>query len=111
MKLYKEEFDTDYHPSQSIVDTIESLGFEDNSWHNNVCPSWTLGVDKETDYLGGYELFINAINEDLRECCGSCRFTLLKFDDNLNSSYEVQTVLETEDFDAMVAFIKTMGDK
>jgi len=104
---YTNEFDTEYHPSRAIIEAIECLGFKDNSWHNNVCPSWTLGVDKETDYLGGYELFIDAIDEDLRECCGGSRFTLLQFGDALNSSYEATLVFETDTLDAIVAFIKT----
>jgi len=102
MKLYKEEFDTEYHPSQSIVDTIESLGFSDNSWHNNTCPSWTLS--------DGYELFIDAEDENLREV-GPCRYTLLKYNEQEEQN-DINSIIETDLLGDVVNYIKAIrGDK
>lgn len=40
---YKTEFDREEWPEQNEIDALEKLGALDQSWHNDVCPIWSLG--------------------------------------------------------------------
>lgn len=102
--LYKKEFDTEYHPSRSIVDIVEDLGFTDSSWHNNTCPSWVLS-DRNCLWVK-YELFIDAEDEKLREV-GPCRYTLLKYNEEEDQN-DIDPIIETEFLGDVVNYVKSL---
>ena len=53
--LYQREFAKQYHPEPDLIKALESQGFKDESWHNDVCPKWCY-----TGEMSIVEIFVNA---------------------------------------------------
>ena len=67
MSGFADEFGSEYAVESEIVEWFAANGWEDSSWHNNICPSWSL------EYLGTRgdllaEVFVDAIDPAEREC-------------------------------------------
>ena len=70
---YKLEFTKDYHPSKDIIKALEAIGAIDQSWHNDVCPSWSLN---------GKRLFIDCESPKNREFKEMNSFFLTEYDED-----------------------------
>ena len=88
------EFSPEMQPTDVEVASIELAGMRDDSWHNNICVSFTRP--------GGtyvYTLWTDAIKESDREMCGY-RFLLQRFsaeyefDSNLYEGDDLQSALD-----------------
>ena len=85
---YREEF-PDYDDELIIPD-----GWEDNSWHNDACPS--IMTEYRTDKW--CEIFQDYKDEDLRECL--TRYVLYLHDESKNGfDYEI---IDSDDFDHLL---------
>lgn len=75
-----------------VLDVQLPEGFEDTSWHNNICPSFKRG---------DVEIFVDYADTALRELPDSPRFSVQRFDAKADAYEDViqtddwQTVLDT----------------
>jgi len=72
------EFGNEYAIEQPILDWFEAHGFGDASWHNNICPSFTL--EQGGEYI--VEIFVDAQSPTEREAGPGPRFSTHWFDDD-----------------------------
>lgn len=72
------EFGSDYAIEESVSRWFVALGFEDSSWHNDICPSYTLTVRGKRKLL----VFVDAHDENERECGPGPRFSVHYYDRN-----------------------------
>ena len=71
-------------------------GFTDESWHNNVCPSFERKYN-DTEFV---TLWVNYANPERRECGGKqFILTILQDDDLCN---DIKFILETDSWDEML---------
>lgn len=71
-------------------------GFEDTSWHNDICPSFT-------DAINGYRLFIDYADRAMREFDDATkRFTLYPLDED---GEQGEPLVETESWNEMLCEI------
>lgn len=76
------------YPAMEMISPPEGCGFEETSWHNDGCPSFT-------SYELGIKLWVDYPHPDDREFPGADRF-----------SVETETeALETNDWVQVIAFI------
>ncbi len=92
--MYSNEFEPAFHPSDEEVQQMEAAGLEDNSWHNDTCPSWR-NPDNEV------QLYIDAVNPEEREYDKGSRISVLDIDQgdtlyNGNSLEEAITVAKRD---------------
>lgn len=73
------EFGSEYAIEQPILDWFKEKGFRDDSWHNNICPSFLLQQAETDDYV--VEIFVDAQNPKERESSIGPRFSVHWFDD------------------------------
>ena len=77
---YKLEFTKDYHPSKDIIKALEAIGAIDQSWHNDVCPSWSLN---------GKRLFIDCESPKNREFKEMNRFFLTEYGGSFDEAMKI----------------------
>jgi len=75
------EFGSEYAIEAPIVEWFTANGWDDSSWHNNICPSFT----KENPGTRGdpvAEVFVDALDPEERECGPGPRFIIHAFDED-----------------------------
>jgi len=78
---YKTEFPAEYWPSDAEVALLESAGFVDSSWHNNISPSWVLAYDPTSRHISDdcVEIYIDAADPAMREIPDAPRFCVMVY--------------------------------
>ena len=78
---YDTEFPEEYWPDKNVVKKIESMGFQDNSWHNDIDPHWASGgfIPLESD-TKSIEIWIAPENKSKREFPELSRFRVVLSD-------------------------------
>lgn len=103
---FDSEFGTDYQLDQKQVMRLMEEGFVDTSWHNDMCPSFTLNIDGEICENGHEVRFWfdapDAKNREMGE--DSFQFAVVLHD---VESYDHQPLIETDNFDA--ALVMALG--
>ena len=80
---YKTEFPADYWPTDAEVDALLAAGFVDTSWHNNAAPSFAKSLDgKPLGEGSDVEIYIDAIDPELREIQTAKRFIVTGYQEN-----------------------------
>jgi hypothetical protein len=104
MQLFTEQF-PDFPPHDMPdfpPEWYEAWGFVDTSWHNAACPSFT------SDKLG-LHLWVDYADATKREHQSNvARFMLERQDHGIEIG---QSVIETDDWDAVLAAIRAEADK
>lgn len=80
------------------LDVTIPEGFNDTSWHNDICPSWT----HETRNL---RLWIEYADPEQREYPDMKRFALTE-NEATNESEGPKTFIETDDFNDIINYLK-----
>ena len=79
--LRQREFGPEMQPTEHEVKLLESAGFEDDSWHNNICVSFTKACTFHNRPDGTtITIWIDAINPDNREMTAE-RFMVIAYDE------------------------------
>jgi hypothetical protein len=79
-------------------------GFKDNSWHNDVCPSFVRQLSETHEMV----LWVNYLEEDRREC-GGRQFTLIvKEIGNDEDPFNFESELETNSWDEILNKISSL---
>jgi hypothetical protein len=68
-RTYRNQFPVVFHPPVALVDALESAGWVDTSWGNDVNPSWQRGE---------WTLYVSPVNVDDREDVSHPRFALFR---------------------------------
>lgn len=88
MERYKEEFGIEYWLEPALVVALRQEHFEDISWHNDICPSFTYQLSKHHSL----RLFVDAIDPDERELPESKRFCLsIEYEDEPMAAFTYET--------------------
>jgi len=96
------EFGSDYDVPGEVEALVQAGYVFDDSWHNDVCPSFVIS-GTETEAYDGYKLWVEHVNPDLREWAGEGdRFVIT---DGANGH---EPVLETDDINKAVAKVKEL---
>lgn len=90
MRTYSTEF------PDFVLDVIVPSDFHDQSWHNDVCPSFSAH---------GLRLWIDYKEPEMREMMGK-RFCLQHEDEETGETSEV--LLETDDWNEVIAMIAAL---
>jgi len=78
---FAEEFGPEYAVEAEIVEWFEANGWDDSSWHNNICPSFGLEYPgTRGDLL--FEVFVDALDPEEREAGPGPRFSVHIFDED-----------------------------
>jgi hypothetical protein len=101
MRTWRGEFaDFDENLDTKAKD-LESLGFEDCSWHNDICPSYSLALP-EDKYI---QIFIDYVDPALREFPEWKRFLVIMVDqDNVTTP-----MFKSDDWGEALTFLKEAG--
>lgn len=74
------EFGNEYTVEPEFVKWFTDHGFIDASWHNNICPSFTLQQSETDDYI--VEVFVDAQKPMEREAGPGPRFSVHWYDEH-----------------------------
>lgn len=96
MRNYKNQFDN--YPIENEAKKLISIGFQDTSWGNDVCPSF------ENEKLK-IRVWVDHSDSELREISGYHQYAIAKLNNDLEP---IETLLETDDFQEIIDFIKSM---
>jgi hypothetical protein len=105
---WKQQFPSWPDDITALVTELESLGFTDESWGNDACPSFHLRVGNSMVLV----VWIDCIDPSMRDCGEqSCRFG---FSINTCDASESLTYLRgigTDDWSAIITASKFLGGK
>ena len=86
-----------------VLDVEIPEGFEDQSWHNDVCPRF----DKQLPNGNWLVLWVDYLNPEDREYPKEKRFVVALFDDEYT---HIETLLESDSWQEIVDFVKGYSD-
>ena len=98
MRTWRGEFADFDENLDSKAKDLESLGFEDSSWHNDICPSYSLYQTGDKHV----QIFIDYLDPALREFPDWKRYLVIAVDSDNTTS----PMFRSDDWGEAIAFLK-----
>jgi hypothetical protein len=101
VELWQDEFGKEFEPPREILELVRIGKLIDQSWHNDVCPSFSPAWDPSGEEV---RLWSDAIKPEDRECQGFDRFGVTLYDGD--GGFQEEAVRTNDVGAALEAFLK-----